>query len=67
MIAIEKFKQGDRVKLSQNGLEADLICVDSPEWRATVVGFSHDVECVRVRRDGRSTPHKFHIDFLDLA
>jgi len=55
-----KFSLGDRVGVTALGTQRH---IGQADLRGTVVGFSRDVMCVSIRRDGRKYPTTYHKDF----
>jgi len=62
--AREKFKKGQRVKMSALGLTRNLHR-RTEDWTATVVGFGRSGVTVLTVRDGAKTPQSYHMDFLE--
>ena len=56
------FQYGDRVRPTAKTIVGGIVNDDS---LGTVVGFSRDGRCLRVRRDGRAVPRNFALDFWE--
>jgi hypothetical protein len=65
MTARQKFPKGCRVRLSPLGLDRVPHVKASADRKGTVLGWSNDWQCVRLRWDGRATPERYHGDFLE--
>ena len=69
MGAPDKFKIGDRVRLSAKGRKQFRYqSWASEDRRGTVVGWSSQrADCVRIVRDGVKTKERFQMDFWEKA
>jgi hypothetical protein len=63
VIARDKFKRLDRVTANAGGAHILRSCSKT----ATVVGFSRDPHCFRLRRDGVQEPECWHIKFWEKS
>lgn len=57
-----KFTMGERVRLSPEG---KAIFTRRRSSTGTVVGFSYDRTCIKVKRDGYVTVEPYHVDFWE--
>lgn len=66
MTAREKFKKGDRVRLTVRGRA--LFYKKDPERRGTVIGFSTKADCVSIIVDGNkpTTRTTYHMSYWEV-
>lgn len=60
--AIEKFKQGDRVKMTEYGMAF----MQRQHRKGIIHGFCRSEICVLVVQDGTKTPQTFSIEFWEV-
>jgi hypothetical protein len=72
MTAKQKFKVGDRVRLSEQAKKMGVSCYSGGRgkkgeriYTGRVVGFGESEYCVRVLPDGRKTPSAYNLDDWD--
>lgn len=65
MKARDKFKKGDRVRLSESGRKR--LHKGDGDRLGSVVGFSAFKECVRVLRDGNVEAATYHMNYWDVV
>lgn len=66
MTAREKFKRGQRVRLSWLGLKRFKGSKLDAHTRATVVGYGRSREVVKVQRDGMQTITSYRADLWEV-
>lgn len=64
-VANERFRMGDRVRLTQLALRNGVAPRSAKDRKGIVTGFSYDKRLVLVRMDGNKCATRYHPDFWE--